>query len=69
MRYCRFELVPILGTVNRERCQVTGRSGLRSDPSQGERAFAVIPQHGAVAGEFQVDLRRCGSLYEEHFSP
>src|ERR1700688_2946704 len=39
-RYRRLKLLPILGAINSQRCQVARRAGLTSNPSQSERAFA-----------------------------
>ena len=64
-RHRRFELSPVLRPVDGQRREVPRRPGLASHPAQRERAFAVLPEHRAVAREFQVDALRSRSLDQE----
>ena len=52
-RHCRLELIPILGAVNGQGRQVTGRPRLASDPAQRECAFAVLPETGPCLVNFK----------------
>ena len=61
----RFELSPVLRSIYGQGREIPRRPWLTSHPTQCECASAVLPKHGAVAGEFQVDSSRSRSLDQE----
>ncbi len=52
-RHGLLKFLPVFCAVERERAEVSGGAGLRADPVQRQRALRVLPEHRAVAREFQ----------------
>ena len=60
-RHGLLKLLPVACTVQREGAEIARRAGLCSYPAQGQCAFAVFPQHGAVARVLHADGDRSGT--------